>query len=108
MLRIHLDESVPKAIAEALRKRGIDVTMPADAGLLAASDEEQLRYAFSSVRFLLTHDRDFLALAQRGAQHMGIAYCHQHARTIGEIVRRLTLLADRFEPADMIGKIEFL
>ncbi len=73
MLRIHLDESVPKAVALALRKRGIDVTMPADVGLLAAADEEQLQYAFISGRFLFTHDRDFLALAEGGAKHMGIA-----------------------------------
>jgi hypothetical protein len=37
-LRFHLDEHVAGAIAAGLRRRGIDVTTAADAGLLGAED----------------------------------------------------------------------
>jgi Domain of unknown function (DUF5615) len=42
-----LDEQVDRAIAEALRRRGIDVTTTPEAKLLSATDEEQLAFAIS-------------------------------------------------------------
>jgi hypothetical protein len=39
-IRFHCDEQVERAIAEALRRRGIDVTTTPEAGLLGAADEE--------------------------------------------------------------------
>jgi hypothetical protein len=44
-IRFHLDEHVASAIAEGLRRRGIDVTTTADAGLLDAPDEDHLAFA---------------------------------------------------------------
>ena len=44
-IRFHCDEQVERAIAEALRRRGIDVTTTPEAGLLGAADEEQLAFA---------------------------------------------------------------
>ena len=76
-LRYHLDESVRNAIAEGLRKRGIDVTAPAEVDLIGASDEAHLRFARSEHRVLVTHDDDFLRLDHPGHEHEGIAYCHQ-------------------------------
>lgn len=40
-IRFHLDENVDSAIADGLRRRGVDVTMPNDVGLIGASDEER-------------------------------------------------------------------
>ena len=37
-MRFHLDEHVPHAIAEGLRRRGIDVTTTVEAGLRGTSD----------------------------------------------------------------------
>ena len=39
MLRFHLDEQVPHAIAHGLRRRQIDVTTTTDANLLGAGNE---------------------------------------------------------------------
>jgi hypothetical protein len=50
-LRFHLDEHVPAAIAAALRRRGIDVTTAADAGLLGATDEDHLAFAITRAAF---------------------------------------------------------
>lgn len=46
-IRFHMDEQVDRAIAEALRRRGIDLTTTPEAGLLGAVDEEQLAFAIS-------------------------------------------------------------
>ena len=40
-IRFHLDENVSNAIADSLRRRGIDVTSTPEEGLISASDEEQ-------------------------------------------------------------------
>jgi hypothetical protein len=107
-LRFHLDESVDPAVAEGLRRRGVDVTTSHDAGLLQSSDERQLAFAVSQQRVLVTHDEDFLALAQRGVEHGGIAYCHPEARTIGQIIAGLLLIRDCLTAEEMRNHIEFL
>ena len=59
-IRFHLDENVNSAIATGLRGRGVDVTTTREAGLIAADDEEQLKFAKSEGRVVVTHDDDFL------------------------------------------------
>ncbi len=51
-IRFHLDEQVELAIAEALRRRNIDVTTTSEAQLLGATDEEQLVFAISQKRVI--------------------------------------------------------
>lgn len=46
-LKFHLDENIDSAIADGLRRRGTDVTMPVDIHLIGASDEEHLEFALS-------------------------------------------------------------
>ena len=107
MLRFHLDEHVSHAIAQALRRRGIDVTTTTDAGLLGASDDEHLAFASREQRVTVTHDSDFLVKAAQSGNHSGIAYCPPDTRTIGHIVRCLCLMNDCLEPPEMTGKVEF-
>ena len=64
-IRFHLDENCPAAIAEGLRRRGIDITTTPDAGLLTASDEEQTAYALAEGRVIFTLDKDFLRMNAR-------------------------------------------
>jgi predicted nuclease of predicted toxin-antitoxin system len=107
-IRFHLDESVSPAIADGLRRRGIDVTASRDVGLLGASDETQLSFAVAAGRVIFTQDDDFLAMAKQGAEHCGIVYCHQHARTIGQILGGLLLIADCLTAEEMRNHLEFL
>ena len=73
-IRFHLAESMPNAVAEGLRRRGIDVTTSSEAQLLAAKDEEQLAFATRETRVLVTRDQDFLRLNASGIKHAGIVY----------------------------------
>ncbi len=108
MIRLHLDEHVHPAVAAGLRHRGIDVTTTTEAGLGGADDEDQLAFARSQGRVIVTHDDDFLALHARGVAHAGIAYCHQQSRTVGELLRALLLLCECLTGEEMQGQVEFL
>ncbi len=107
-IRFHLDEHANPVIADALRRRGIDVTTTLEAGLLGADDSDHLAFALSQGRVIFTNDSDFLRLHDAGAEHAGIAYCHQQSRSVGEIVRFLELIWEVFESSDMRNHVEFI
>jgi Domain of unknown function (DUF5615) len=107
-IRFHLDENCNRAIAEGLRRRGVDVTTTPEAGLLTATDEVQAAHALSEVRIIFTQDRDFLRLHAAGVAHAGIAYCDKDTLSIGEIISGLILIWEVYDPEDMAGKIEYL
>ena len=71
-IKFHLDESVSNAIALGLRRRGINVTTTSEAGLMGVSDREQIAFALSENRILITHDDDFVILHRSGITHAGI------------------------------------
>ena len=79
-----------------------------DAGLSGADDQDQLAFARSGGRVIVTHDDDFLALHARGVSHAGIAYSHQQNRTVGDLLRALLLLHECSTAEDMQGRVEFL
>jgi hypothetical protein len=107
-IRFHLDEHCATALAEALRRRGIDVTTAAAAGLLHAPDADHLAFAHAQGRVLFTQDADFLRLHAAGTDHSGIAYCHQQSMTLGQIIQGLVLLWDIYEPEEMRKRLEWL
>jgi uncharacterized protein with PIN domain len=107
-IRFHLDENVDPAIADGLRRRGVDVTTSQEAGLLNSSDDRQIEFAHAHQRVLVTHDDDFLTRAKVGLEHAGIAYCHPQSRSIGQIIAALMLISDCLQPDDMQGHVEFL
>jgi hypothetical protein len=106
--RFHLDEHVSPAVAEGLRRRGIDVTTTVDAGLSGAQDADHLRFARQEQRVLVTHDRDFPRWHAMGIPHSGIAYCYQQKYSVGELVRVLLLLKDCLTAEEMENNLEYL
>ena len=111
-IRIYTNESVDVAIAEGLKRRGVDASSARDTGNLGLTDEEQLVYAGKEKAAVFTHDPDFLRIAARwieeGKTHHGIIYCHQKSYPIGECVRRLRMLTSVLTLEDMVNHIEFL
>jgi predicted nuclease of predicted toxin-antitoxin system len=107
-IRFQFDEHVPHAVAEALRRRGIDVVTAGEAGLRGTPDAELLAHSHAAGRVLVTHDSDFLRLHREQHQHAGIAYCEQGARSIGQLVAGLVLIYEILEPGEMVGRVEFL
>lgn len=106
-IQFHLDENVDHAVGHGLRLRGIDVTTSTDAGLIGATDEEQLAFAHRESRVLVTHDSDLLALHSAGIEHSGIVFCQIDARSIGSLVQHLCLIHDCLTAEEMAGEVEF-
>ncbi|MDJ1169927.1 DUF5615 family PIN-like protein [Roseofilum sp. BLCC_M154] len=107
-IQFHLDENVSYAVAEGLRRRGIDVTTSPQAELMGCSDEEHIAFAVKQDRVIFTQDADFLRLDRAGINHKGIVYCQQNSRSIGEIVRSLILIWEYLDTEDIDGKVEFI
>lgn len=104
----HLDEDVNPVIARELRLRGIDVTTSQEAGLLGEDDGDQLAYALSETRVLVTHDNDHLRLSAQGADHAGIVYCHRLKYRIGDLLRALLELWETRDADELKGRVEYL
>ena len=106
-VRYDLDEHSAEAVATGLRNRGIDVLTLSGAGMLGASDREHFAYAYEEGRVLVTYDDDFLRLADQTEEHAGVAFAPQ-SRSIGELVRCLTVIAEEMEAEEMENHVEFL
>jgi predicted nuclease of predicted toxin-antitoxin system len=107
-IRFHLDENVHLVLAEALRRRGYDVTVPAEHGLIGASDEQHLAFARGQGRIVITHDADFLKIHARGDQHAGIAFCHVRQYSIRQLIRAALTLAMTTTVERMANRVEYL
>jgi len=107
-IRYHLDEHMDSAVAVGLRRRGIDVTTTVEAVLMRASDPEQLAFALSQQRVLVTRDRRILAAVGQGGSHAGIVLARTGRGTVGPTVLSLTHLHRTVSAEEMMDRIEFL
>ena len=107
-IRYHLDEPVDQDVARALRKHGIDVTTTQEAGLRTRPDADQLEFARSERRVIITRDADFLRIAAGTADHPGFAFCHQGSRSLGAVIERLILIYEVLSADEIAGRVEFL
>jgi uncharacterized protein with PIN domain len=106
-IRFYLDEHIHSAVAEGLRRRGVDVLTVQEAGKAGLADREQLAFALAAERVLVTMDSDFLALAAEGISHAGIAYANPR-KSIGELIGGIMLLYDVLTRADTANHVEYL
>lgn len=90
-IEFYLDEHIHSAVAEGLRRRGVNVLTVQDAGRTGLSDREQLAFALSERRVMVTMDSDFLKLAVEGIAHAGIGYANPRT-TIRELISALNRL----------------
>lgn len=111
-IRIYTNESVSVAVAEGLRRRGIDAKSCRDVGNYGLTDRQQLDYACKNALVIFTHDDDFIKLGvgymSRGKEHPGIIYAHQRDYNVGECIRRIKVIVDVLSPEEMKNHIEFL
>jgi predicted nuclease of predicted toxin-antitoxin system len=107
-IKFHLDENVRNAVAQGLKRRGIDVTTTPEKSLVGVSDKVQLEFAISQNRVIFTQDTDFLRMNQFNSDHCGIVYSYQGNKSIGEIIKGLILIWELLELSDMFGKVEFI
>ncbi len=88
-MKYYLDEDLSPTIAEILRKHNVDAISAHEAGMLQASDFEQLQHASSEGRCLLTRNRnDFIRLT--------VQFFNEHRQHAGVIIIPHTLPGDKF------------
>jgi predicted nuclease of predicted toxin-antitoxin system len=98
-ITLFLDEDVRPLLAEILRQRGYDATHVLDANRTGKSDLEQLAYAVSQGRAMLTHNiRDYLLLDRQyrdqGKDHCCIIVSDQVP--LRELLRRTLRCLSRY------------
>lgn len=68
-MKFFLDEDLPPSVAEIARNQGLDVTTVQEEERHGLSDPEQLKYAASQGRVMVTRNRnDFLDLTKQAFQ----------------------------------------
>nr|WP_287684821.1 MULTISPECIES: DUF5615 family PIN-like protein [unclassified Microcystis] len=92
-----MDEDMSALVATLLRSRGLDVTTVPEQSTLGKTDSEQLEFAASLGRCLVTHNRvDFerlhLQFIEEGREHCGIIVVPQ--KTAYEVVQRVSVLVN--------------
>ena len=109
---LYLDVHVPLALAEQLRRRGVEVLTAFEDGCAELEDEDLLERCHELGRLLFTQDIRFKALAQswqqQGRPFAGLVFGHQLGATIGQYVRDLELIAKASDPPDWINVVEHL
>ena len=109
---LYMDVHVPRAIAEQLQRRGVDVMIAIEDDAAMLLDEELLERASELNRVLFTQDIRFKALAESwqydGRSFVGLCFGHQLGGTIGQYVRDLELIAKASDPDYWISHVEYL
>ena len=107
-IRLFFDESMAVAIAEQLKRHGIDAITVRDIEQLGVADLELLKLANAEGRVMVTADGDFKKLAQADTEHAGIFFVVHTRREIGYIVRTLERLATYYTADMMKNRFEYL
>jgi predicted nuclease of predicted toxin-antitoxin system len=94
---LYMDEDMSALVATLLGSRGLDVTTVPEQSTLGKTDSEQLEFAASLGRCLVTHNRvDFerlhLQFIEEGREHCGIIVVPQ--KTAYEVVQRVSVLVN--------------
>ncbi|WP_017325167.1 DUF5615 family PIN-like protein [Synechococcus sp. PCC 7336] len=97
---LYTDEDISALVATLLRSRGLDIMTVPEQATLGKTDREQLEFATSINRCILTHNRvDFerlhLQYVEEDKQHSGIIVVPQKrayevAKRVGILVNALT------------------
>ncbi|NER93715.1 MAG: hypothetical protein F6J86_07715 [Symploca sp. SIO1B1] len=94
---LYTDEDMSALVARLLRSRGLDVTTVPEQANLGKTDSEQLEFATSVGRCILTHNRvDFeqlhLQYLEENRQHSGIIVVPQ--KNAYEVAQRICILVN--------------
>lgn len=73
-LRFYLDENMDPEIANQLLRHGIDALAAREAGMLKASDVEQLQFSAANRRVFCTKDSDFTKPSILNFDYAGIVF----------------------------------
>lgn len=110
-IHLYFDEDVSVGIVENLRTRGFDVLSARDADALGKSDDEQMLYAVSLRRAVVTHNRvDFekqhAKFLESGMTHYGMIIAKR--RKDAEVVNKMLSLLDAVTAEEMKNQLRYI
>jgi Domain of unknown function (DUF5615) len=110
-IELYLDEDVNVLIANILQGQGFTALTTRDAGMLKKKDAEQLAFAASQQKTLLTHNRaDFEKLFEEysiaGQNHAGIIVVFR--RPPYELVQKLLPILNQITADEMVNQIIYI
>jgi predicted nuclease of predicted toxin-antitoxin system len=108
---LYLDEDVSVLLADLIRARGFEVITTVEAGLRGTTDAEQLAYAVTHQKTLLTHNRvDFESLAAQYAAneqaHFGIIIAAR--RSPYDLAQRILTLLNHVTADEMVNQLRYV
>jgi predicted nuclease of predicted toxin-antitoxin system len=107
-----MDVHVPRAVAVALRLRGVTVLTAQDDGAGQFTDAALLDRATETGWILFSQDDDLLREAtmrqRNGKPFSGVIYAHQLDVTIGQCVQDLELIARVSDLAEWASRVVYL
>lgn len=88
-MKYYLDEDLSPKIAELLRRKGVDCISAHEMEMVQLSDLEQLKFAASKMRCLVTKNRDDFI-------HLTLQFFNDHLPHYGVLIIPSTIPGDRF------------
>lgn len=107
-VKFYTDEHISNSILKALRKKEIDVLTMHEAGRAGDADSEQLEFARTKQRVIVTNDSDFLILHDSGIDHAGIAFVTSQFIPVGVVAEYLVLIHEVLTMEEMRRHVEFI
>lgn len=107
-VRFYMDQHFPAPASQGLQGHGVDVLTAQEAGRCGLSDADQLAFATTEERVMVTFDPDFLALHQSGVEHAGLAWCPEQKHSIGQLIQALLLVHGVLDRDSMRSHVEYL
>jgi predicted nuclease of predicted toxin-antitoxin system len=109
--KLHLNEHLSPHLAEQLRAYGFDVTSTLELDMVEANDDEQLAYAASNQRAIVTFNHKDFALRHalylaEGKEHWGIILSTEE--TIDVLRRRLLRLLNTLATEELKNQMCWL
>jgi hypothetical protein len=110
-IHLYFDEDVSAGVVSNLRTRGFEVLSARDTDTLGKSDEEQMLYAASLYRSIVTHNRvDFenqhRKFLESGLKHYGVIIAKR--RKDAEVVTKLLSLLDTVTAQEMENQLRYI
>ncbi len=109
--KLHLNEHLSPRLAIQLRQHGFDVTSTVELGMVSADDDDQLAFAVSDQRAIVTINfSDFVVLHQQyladSHEHWGIIFSTEESTDI--LRRRLLRLLHTLSREELKNQIRWL
>lgn len=110
-IEIYLDEDVNVLIAELLRRKGFSATTARDCEQLGKSDKEQIEFAVSQKRALVTHNRvDFERLVKeyflKDKLHYGVIIAVR--RSPKDLTQRIVEILNQINADEIQNQIRYI